>query len=134
MDVDDRLEPAEPVDLVRLRRRPSAGPAAVANEPLTMSAKQAAVNTTLSRRSSERDERLCLAHLRAPRLERNDRRTAEQRDRQQQVRHHDRPAQVARNREQTERRLRERAEEDGDRQPHDPARQADACGARRARR
>ena len=57
-------------------------------------------------------------------LERKHRRTGEQRDRQQQVQHHDRPAQIARDREQADRRLRERAEEDPERKPRCPARQS----------
>ena len=103
---------------------PECGPAAVAKVPLTISTKPAAVKRSASSRSSrgtiggERPSRrpnASTTRTTAP---------ASSDDREQEVRHHDRPAQVARNGEVAERRLCERAEEDERRNPAGPAREA----------
>ena len=58
--------------------------------------------------------------VRRTRLQHEDDRTREQQHREEQVRHHDRPAEIALHREIPERRLRERPDEDRKRQANDP--------------
>ena len=101
---------------------PECGPAAVANVPLTMSAKPAAVKTRASSRSSRGNERRRAPVAQPERLDGDDDGSCEQRDREQEMGRHDRPAQVARDGEVADRRLRERAEEDEQRNPPRPAR------------
>ena len=103
---------------------PECGPAAVANVPLTTSAKPAAVKSERQAAELERDDRLGVPVAQSDRLDRDHDRTRDERHREQQVRHHDGPAQVARNREVAERRLGERAEQDGERELPRPVRQA----------
>ena len=91
---------------------PECGPAAVAKVPLTMSAKPAAVKRIASRRSSSGTIGCDLPSRRPTASTVEHDRSCEERDREQEVRHHDGPAQVARNGEVAERRLGERAEED----------------------
>ena len=101
---------------------PECGPAAVAKVPLTTSAKPAAVKRIARRRSSSGTIGSDVAVAQADRLDRDHDRAREERDREQQVRHHDGPAQVARHREVAERRLGEGAEQDGEREPPRPGR------------
>ena len=62
----------------------------------------------------EGNEWLHATDLHRPHFERKHGRAGEQRDRQQEMQHHDRPAQVAGDRKQADRRLQERAEKNGE--------------------
>ena len=115
MDVDQRLQPPEPVDV--LRAAAGVRPAGRRERP---GQEQHAGRRGQRERAApqlERRDRLRAAGAQRQRLEREHDRAGQQGHREQQVRGHDRPVQVAVHGEVAERRLGERADEDRERQP-----------------
>ena len=111
---------------------PECGPAAVAKVPLTTSAKPAADEDEREPAQLERDERGRPAVAKAERLDGEHDGSGQERDREEEVRRHDRPAEVGGDGEVAERRLRERAEEHEQARPGAPSPEARVSGARRA--
>src|SRR6266540_2778779 len=113
--VDDRLEPPEPIDVLSL---PTAGMRARGGRERTADDEREAGNHESDTEPAklERDQRLRASDDRGPHFEGENRRAAEKRDRKQQMQHHDRPAQVARHREQSDGSLEEGAEKHNERE------------------
>ena len=120
MDVDGRLQRREAVDVLaaagvwprRSRER------AADDEQEASTDENGSEPTELAR-----NERRDVAFAGTASLEHEDNRARDEEHRQQQVRHHDRPAQVAPHRQVAERRLRERSDEERECEADGPARQ-----------
>ena len=120
--IDERCQPSKPVDLVR---SPAAG-------VRPRGGRKRSAHDQYEGRADEREpeplqlrwnERLDAAHGSRADFEDENGRAPEQRDRQEQMDHDDRPAKVGRDREQADRRLRQSPKEDRKREPPKESRQ-----------
>ena len=118
MEVDGRLERAEAVDVrAAAGMRPGRGRERAADDEHESGGRE----DEREQPQLTRDERRRAPVAKADRLDREHDGAGEQRDREQEVRHHNRPAKVAGDGEVAERRLREGTEQDEQGNPAPPA-------------